>query len=579
MKRSFLLAALALVFACAAPALAEYGTWEMTWELSGYPPGLSNASFLGIAVADENTFYTAGLQQTAAFGMTSGWKTEDSGYTVLPVYYTDLGTPGDDCSILALMKFTLAVGSTGPDNVQYVDFGPDPECYNNMPFPACMFVCFFQFKTMINYSDDGGMTYNRASIAPLAIFDNYLVMDYVDNTTGFMAGGPNLIARTQDGGQNWVKINAPGDAETFFNDIDFVDANYGFVITGDSEPEEGKPKIDQNNPYTALAYAQWVKDRVRYLKDPVYRMQRNLADPNRDGKGTNGRIWRTTNGGQTWELVLSEPSHTFYNIHVVNDQVMWVLGEPHVYENLLFSLWRSIDGGDTWEDYSSHVPPMDLPYPGYAISAIGFSPSGHVGFLGGAAGNNIVYKSLLYYSADQGETWDIDTTVVPWGHPIISFGWANEKLAWQAGFDLSVYRYTQVNSAPIANAGPDQVVDAAVTVTLDGSGSYDPDGDALTYAWAQQSGETVTLDDAAAVQPTFTSPSVAGDLVFRLTVSDATDASWDDVTITVNPPADDDDDTTIDDDTAVDDDTTDDDAADDDDDNAGDDDDDSGCGC
>jgi uncharacterized repeat protein (TIGR01451 family) len=88
--------------------------------------------------------------------------------------------------------------------------------------------------------------------------------------------------------------------------------------------------------------------------------------------------------------------------------------------------------------------------------------------------------------------------------------------------------------APVANAGPDQSVKTSDQVTLDGSGSNDPDlGDALTYTWAQQSGTAVMLSSDTAQKPTFTAPSAAGTLVFKLTVSDGPLTSSDTVAVNV----------------------------------------------
>ncbi len=40
------------------------------------------------------------------------------------------------------------------------------------------------------------------------------------------------------------------------------------------------------------------------------------------------------------------------------------------------------------------------------------------------------------------------------------------------------------NFPPVANAGPDQTVSTGTAVSLDGSGSSDPDGDTLKYYWS-----------------------------------------------------------------------------------------------
>jgi len=85
------------------------------------------------------------------------------------------------------------------------------------------------------------------------------------------------------------------------------------------------------------------------------------------------------------------------------------------------------------------------------------------------------------------------------------------------------------NTAPVADAGADQTLDATgqtTYVTLDGSGSSDADGDALSYSWTLNG--SVLSTDAS-----FSTNLADGSYTFTLTVSDGEESDSDEVSVTV----------------------------------------------
>jgi len=84
-------------------------------------------------------------------------------------------------------------------------------------------------------------------------------------------------------------------------------------------------------------------------------------------------------------------------------------------------------------------------------------------------------------------------------------------------------QHTGTNQPPVPHAGYDQVAAMGATVTLDGTASFDRNGNPLAYQWVQVGGIPVTLSEGTTAAPTFTAPTgLAQDetLSFTLEVND-----------------------------------------------------------
>ena len=95
------------------------------------------------------------------------------------------------------------------------------------------------------------------------------------------------------------------------------------------------------------------------------------------------------------------------------------------------------------------------------------------------------------------------------------------------------------NRAPTADAGIDQNVSIGTVVTLDGSASWDPDGNLVTYVWTLDSkpaNSAAAIVDASSPRPSLT-PDQAGTYTASLVVIDSLNEKSvaDQVVVTVNP--------------------------------------------
>lgn len=121
---------------------------------------------------------------------------------------------------------------------------------------------------------------------------------------------------------------------------------------------------------------------------------------------------------------------------------------------------------------------------------------------------------------------------------VISFG---DVLSAPDTVDITV---KNLNNRPIADAGDPQMVSESAVVTLDGTNSFDPDGDPLAFSWTQTGIQTVELTGADTATPSFMAPDIVDPtgevLTFRLVVTDGikdSDPAFVEVTVTpVNQP-------------------------------------------
>lgn len=97
------------------------------------------------------------------------------------------------------------------------------------------------------------------------------------------------------------------------------------------------------------------------------------------------------------------------------------------------------------------------------------------------------------------------------------------------------------DQAPSAEAGPNQTVHAYSIVNLDGSGSTDPDSQAVTYNWVQVKGPKVEISNAQTKHASFAAPATGtqgATLVFQLRVTDQSGlATRDQCTVNVTEAA------------------------------------------
>ncbi len=205
-----------------------------------------------------------------------------------------------------------------------------------------------------------------------------------------------------------------------------------------------------------------------------------------------------------------------------------------------------VDGGG-WEPLPADVDPTTARISADATTGAALPNATNV-LAGrrGWVGNNAAWPALETVTLDFGTRWATRDVRFRWrlgsDQSVALDGWEVDDVAvtgvTNTPFPSQVDDATACNDrAPVPDAGPDRSVRVGDDVTLDGTGTSDPDGDALTLAWTQLSGPAVALDATDRTTTRFVAPAVdiATVIRFALSASDGELTVSDTVEVTVRP--------------------------------------------
>ena len=189
---------------------------------------------------------------------------------------------------------------------------------------------------------DGGRTWNETRLYRQGKFKNltpeFLSIRFADKKRGIAIGSllrrvkgedivvDSLVMRTDDGGENWIRIQMPTKTELFH--LDFNGSSHAWIV-GDggvilASTDSGRTWVKQGSGTTNALYNVDFRD-----------------DNEGYAVGEKGTILRTENGGSVWTRVITNFPETFMRVDFADDKNGWIVG----YKG---SILRSSDKGRTW---------------------------------------------------------------------------------------------------------------------------------------------------------------------------------------------------------------------------------------
>lgn len=264
-----------------------------------------------------------------------------------------------------------------------------------------------------------------------------VVVSPTDPNTIYAGAALGGIFKTTDGGQNWISVTDDDVPSLSCGDIAIDPGNPDKIYFGTGEANSSGDSYSGTGLYVSTdAGANWTLSGL----ENSHHIGRIAINPDHSdtifvaamgklfGKNSERGVYRTTNGGSSWDRVFYLNDSTGCIDIVINPQntdiiyaAMWERIRKPTYRNvggMSSGIWRSTDNGDNWTKLSNGLPP-DSP------------TNGRIGLAISLSNPNIIYASYvdhpgnlmgIWRTTDGGDSWQ-SRLVYPGTSSFSSFGW------------------------------------------------------------------------------------------------------------------------------------------------------------
>ena len=269
----------------------------------------------------------------------------------------------------------------------------------------------------ILHTTNGGQTWNPQTCPPT---NAYYSIFFTDSQNGWATGYHGKIVHTSNGGETWELQPTPTTSDIY--SVYFINSNEGWAAGGDygSFPSYIKHRVILHTSNGGYSWA------VQYYQSNKSILKSICFVNNNDGYSTGGSgvLMRTTDAGVNWsEGVIG--GGDFNDIFFVNESLGFASG-PVVY--------KTTNGGDNWSVVLSEGNPI--------YSSVYFTDELNGWTVGEDINSN---NGIIYHSTDGGENWLQENT--PTFDALFGVFFANNNSGWTVGH-LGTVAATE-NSTPV----------------------------------------------------------------------------------------------------------------------------------